>query len=1490
MSRMTSLLRTPVVAVALLFLAPWASHAAPQPPVRVAVFSDSAFVDEASLPPNAEGPSIRATLTSQGFSVFTFSGAAAANWRAVANTNRADVLLIPELEIADLGTAMAADAEVVMRDFVAAGGVLVIHGDQFGRAPLLLNQTFGFATVFQAIVFGQVSNPVDPGNGTRFLKGPASLGGNNGLYGIGTLPVGSRVLFQSAGGVPSVVLIPVGAGRIIYIGFDWFNALPTGTQDGGWLDVLRRAVLEGRTPMRRIAFYDDPAYVDTANGESDSLQATLVSQDNLVTTFTGVTSLEFDTALGPRRRPRADVLVFPEQEAFGLSVTLDLAGQASIRNFVGTGGTLVVHGSTGSLAAVLLNTVFGYTTANGGFANVDSTKTAAVDGTLFVKTPDLLSPNSLVVGIANLPVGAKSLYEAGGVTTVAQIPYGEGNILYVGWDWFGAAPSGVIDGGWLAVLDAAIRTSPPARRVAVWSDPAYVNSDTGINSEQANVRATLVSRGHHASPFLGVLQSTWSSALAKAEVLMIPDLEVAAATSVLTPQTRADIVNFVKRGGLFVAASGLAGRGALLANEIFGFALVPGAGGGPYPATDDRLGTPFALGAGSLPANNAVTTVTGIPAGGRAIYANGADAVVVWVPVGAGHVLLLGWDWYQAAPGGGAQDGGWIDIFDLAVQSTHSRARRVAVFDDGTYVDSSSGDVGAESDNVQATLAVLDHAPAPFTGTDEAAFRTALASADVLLIPEQEGAPLAPDLPAASQEVIRDFVAAGGALILHSYDSAGLLNTVFGFDVALTGTPSSPQLSTFGMLGTRFAGGPSPLLNADATASLMAPLPFGGRQVYSDSGGNSPVAWIPYGLGRILYIGFDWYDAAPIGSQDEGWVDVLDRAVQEARPRSRAVAVFDDAVYVDTTNNAAAESDVLQSALVAGGHGSAPFTGVTPELLSAGLAKSQVLVIPELENLPLLPALSAAGQQALRDYVARGGSLVTSVDQSSFNLPLVNTVFGLALTQGPPSATAYPLSASAAGTTFADGPVQLLPLNGTEFVSGLPPTATAFYAAGGEALVASVPYGAGKIVLLGWDFYALPPYLGSDSGQAAWFDVLGRAIDAAQPAARRVAIYADPAYIDVGPTFESEGTNLQALLLRQEHAVVQFAGTLTPDFAEALSRADVLLIPEQEVAALTPVLGVNTLDLIAAFVQGGGGLIVNGSNVNAPRSANLLNAILGITTNEAYTEGDPPAALSGPIVSTQFAGGPALLTDFSATSGITGLPAGSSALYVVPAILKNTVALIPRGYGRVVFLGWDFYDAAPLGSINDAAWNDVLDRAVREGLGGDIDVDGVSASSDVCPITADPAQLDGDVDLVGDACDSCLQVANPRVLNGDAAFLAVNPWATLTSAQRDDDHDGFGNLCDAKFVGLPTQFVGALDLNQFRASNGENRTLDTCGTSQTRPCAIFDLDQNTTAANSIGALDLNRFRALNGVQPGPKCTICPLPCQAGANGTCGPTP
>lgn len=173
--------------------------------------------------------------------------------------------------------------------------------------------------------------------------------------------------------------------------------------------------------------------------------------------------------------------------------------------------------------------------------------------------------------------------------------------------------------------------------------------------------------------------------------------------------------------------------------------------------------------------------------------------------------------------------------------------------------------------------------------------------------------------------------------------------------------------------------------------------------------------------------------------------------------------------------------------------------------------------------------------------------------------------------------------------------------------------------------------------------------------------------------------------------------------------------------------------------------------------------------------------------------------------------------------------------------------------------------------------------AVGDACDEDRDGDLVVNALDNCPTLANGEQTDADGDGVGDDCDNCVAVPNPRMPTG---WIASHAWAVLTGGQRDDDLDGFGNKCDAKFPGSAGTVVGEDDMEQFKASVGQDRETEICGSLGVLSCAIFDLDEGS--ALNISPADIARFKQLLGSAPGPTCPACPLECEAGALRSCEP--
>jgi hypothetical protein len=71
-------------------------------------------------------------------------------------------------------------------------------------------------------------------------------------------------------------------------------------------------------------------------------------------------------------------------------------------------------------------------------------------------------------------------------------------------------------------------------------------------------------------------------------------------------------------------------------------------------------------------------------------------------------------------------------------------------------------------------------------------------------------------------------------------------------------------------------------------------VPSGAKSVYQDVSNNTAVAVIPYGRGEIVFVAFDWYNAVPVGTQDNGWLGILGNAVVEVTTSSSGLVYRTD--------------------------------------------------------------------------------------------------------------------------------------------------------------------------------------------------------------------------------------------------------------------------------------------------------------------------------------------------------------------------------------------------------------------------------------------------------------------------------------------------------------------------------------------------------------------------------------------------------------------
>jgi hypothetical protein len=201
-----------------------------------------------------------------------------------------------------------------------------------------------------------------------------------------------------------------------------------------------------------------------------------------------------------------------------------------------------------------------------------------------------------------------------------------------------------------AAISAAFLTLPiHAVQVAFFSNGSF--NDTSW--EAPNLNAAITSLGHSTTSFSGTTQANFANALAGADVLVIPELEIGNLNAALSAGAKTEITNFVNGGGGIVVVGDGAGRSIALLNSLFGYSLTHNtfvAGGSTVLNAIAATATSFAGGPATLPNSDGteLLNTVSLPGSALAIYTNGPQTTVFVNDQGAGYAAFLGFDWFAS--------------------------------------------------------------------------------------------------------------------------------------------------------------------------------------------------------------------------------------------------------------------------------------------------------------------------------------------------------------------------------------------------------------------------------------------------------------------------------------------------------------------------------------------------------------------------------------------------------------------------------------------------------------------------------------------------------------------------------------------------------------------------------------------------------------------------------------------------------------------------
>lgn len=245
----------------------------------IAMFDDPQYVVSLGTTEDAS-KNLRAELEADGHEVRSLSSL----WPFATDPATAlagvDVLLLPKITYADIRAPfLLNDGLDALKSFVEGGGSILSVGNQRGYLynTALLNDVFDWNIDFQYYDPTRQTIGIDSAAaaGTTFAGGPATLAKNTGTFMLSVnYPAGTKVIYRYSEGEPAVTRTTVGSGVVTQLAWNWNNASPLGTQDGGWNEVLRRAVADAVAATPTPSTSADGTLRVTGTGSDDSIVVT----------------------------------------------------------------------------------------------------------------------------------------------------------------------------------------------------------------------------------------------------------------------------------------------------------------------------------------------------------------------------------------------------------------------------------------------------------------------------------------------------------------------------------------------------------------------------------------------------------------------------------------------------------------------------------------------------------------------------------------------------------------------------------------------------------------------------------------------------------------------------------------------------------------------------------------------------------------------------------------------------------------------------------------------------------------------------------------------------------------------------------------------------------------------------------------------------------------------------------------------------------------